>query len=205
MEAATIRQVPAEVPPARVPAPRRRWTAAMPKVFGVLLTIFALASAIGAVGGALSVRMQPVRDVVLLLLLPVPANLGYAAFVAVLAAGIARRKRVAFWFLVVYFAVRLFLDIAALVLFGLTRLFDLKNIDVEMAWDGLTIISLHAVFMVGLLVVLKLSAGEFTARVQRASLPKALLTLASLVAAFTLAGCAQVEAFPGKVPAGVAR
>src|SRR5205814_6943525 len=111
MEAATIRQVPAEVPPARVPAPRRRWTAAMPKVFGVLLTIFALASAIGAVGGALSVRLQPVRDLVLLLLLPVPANLGYAAFVAVLAAGIARRKRVAFWFLVVYFAVRLFLDV----------------------------------------------------------------------------------------------
>src|SRR5436305_14391390 len=108
MDAATIRQVPAEAaaPPRAAPARRRRWTAAMPKVFGVLLTVFALASAIGAVGGALSVRLNPVRDIVLLLLLPVPANLGYAAFVAVLAAGLARRKRVAFWFLVVYFAVR---------------------------------------------------------------------------------------------------
>src|SRR5438067_811346 len=100
MDAATIRQVPVEIAPAR----RRRWTSAMPKVFGVLLSVSALASAIGAVGGALSVRLQPVRDIVLLLLLPVPANLGYAAFVAVLAAGIARRKRVAFWFLVVYVA-----------------------------------------------------------------------------------------------------
>jgi len=184
---------------------RRRWTARVPTVFSVILTITALVSAIGAVGGALMVHMGPVREIALLLLLPVPANLGYAAFVAVLAAGVARRKRVAFWFLVIYFSVRLFLDLAALVLFGITRLFDAKNIDVELGADGLTLISLHAAFMVGLLAVLKLSSREFYARVQRASLPKALLTLASLLVVFTLAGWALVEAFPGTVPRGVER
>jgi lysyl-tRNA synthetase class 2 len=168
----------------------------------MVLTIFALVSAVGAVGGALSVRMGPVRELALLLLLPAPPNLGYAAFVAVLAAGVARRKRVAFWFLVVYFALRALLDAAALVLFAVTRLADAKNIDVQMDAVGFTVISVHLVVTIGVLVVLKLSAREFSAKVQRASLPKALLVLASTLTLFTLAGWALVETFPGTLPPG---
>src|SRR5437763_8554071 len=130
-----------DISPARPAPARRRWTRRIPTVLSVILTSTALVSAIGAVVGALSVRMGPVRDIAALLLLPVPANLGYAAFVAILAAGVARRKRVAFWFLVVYVAVRLLLDLAALVLFGITRLFDAKNIDVQLDPVGLVVIS----------------------------------------------------------------
>ena len=193
-----------DISPARpAPARRRRWTRRIPTVLSVILTSTALVSAIGAVVGALSVRMGPVRDIAALLLLPVPANLGYAAFVAILAAGVARRKRVAFWFLVVYVAVRLLLDLAALVLFGITRLFDAKNIDVQLDPVGVVVISVHAAVMALVLVGLKLSSGEFSARTQRASLPKALLTLVSLLALFTLAGWALLEAFPGTVPRGI--
>ena len=79
--------------------PRRRptggWRARVPTVFAVALTVLGVLCAMAAVSEAAGQRTQPVRMLVNGLLLPAPANLGYAALVVVLAAGVHRRKRVA--------------------------------------------------------------------------------------------------------------
>ena len=71
--------------PVEVTRPRRRgWRHGVPKFFAVVLTALAALCAIAAVSEAAGQRIQPVRILVNGLLLPAPANLGYAALVAVL-------------------------------------------------------------------------------------------------------------------------
>jgi lysyl-tRNA synthetase class 2 len=135
-------------------------------------------------------------------LLPAPANLGYAAVVGVLAVAVAHRKRVAFWLLVVGFGLQAAAD---LVLFGVYDLIrtspseywesDLKPFEPWIAGGNLLLTA-------AVLALLAVSHRQFNARVQRASLPKALITLGGLLLVFSLAGWGLVEAFPGSLRNG---
>src|SRR2546430_5386797 len=107
------------VPDTRERPRHEGWRARVPTFFATTLTILGALCAVAAVSEAARQRIQPVRQLVNGLLLPAPANLGYAALVAVLAARVARRKRVAYVFLVIYFALQFVYDaflLAALLL-----------------------------------------------------------------------------------------
>ncbi len=185
--------------PVRVPGGRRGgWRARVPKVFAVVLTATAVLCAVAAVSEVFYQRSQPVRSAVNLLLLPAPANLGYAALVAVLAAGVSRRKRVAWVFLVGYFAIQLAYDALLLSLVLLLSPADWEG-EPPPWWAGpATATSL--VISVGVVTVLVLSRHEFYARVQRGSLRQALGVLVALLVSFSLLGWALVMGFPGTVP-----
>jgi lysyl-tRNA synthetase class 2 len=58
---------------------------------------------------------------------------------------------------------------------------------------------------VAVLGVLALAYREFYAKVQRASLPRAIATLATLIVVFAIVGWGLVEAFPGTLPEGLQR
>src|SRR5262245_25778518 len=102
---ATGRARPAAPPP--VPASPARWRARVPRIFSIALGLTALLCTVAAISGAWRSGTQPVRQLIDTLLIPAPSNLAYAAFVGVLAAATARRKRVAFAVLVGYFALSL--------------------------------------------------------------------------------------------------
>jgi lysyl-tRNA synthetase, class II len=182
--------------------PRRGWQAWVPKVFSVVLTALAVLCAIAAVSAAFKVRMQPLRGTVDNLLLPAPANLGYATFVAILAAGVARRKRVAYWMLVVYFVLQLVADAVLLGTYYWLRTVPPESLGEEMSrlpWFGPWLTGANFVLTLGVLVVLALASREFDAKVRRASLPRALTTLFGLLAAFVVLGWVLVEVFPGSL------
>jgi lysyl-tRNA synthetase class 2 len=172
-------------------------------VFVVALTVLAGVCAIAAVSAAFHHRMQWARVAVDEMLVPAPANLGYAAFVGLLAVAVAHRKRVAFWLLVVGFGLQAVADLALFGVYDLIRTSpseywesDLKPFEPWIAAGNLLLTT-------AVLAVLAASHRQFYARVQRASLPKALLTLVSLLAASLMAGWALVEAFPGSLRDGV--
>ena len=178
---------------------RRRggWRARVPTVFAAALVVLAALCAIAAVSEALNQRTQPVRMLVNVLVLPAPANLGYAALVAVLAGGVARLKRVAYVFLLVFFLLQLAFDGLLLGLFAVLP---------RAEWDGGPPpwyapweVGANLLLTVGVLVVLYLARGEFYARVQRGSLRRALGVLAGLLTFFSVLGWGLVEAFPGTV------
>ncbi|NJC86035.1 bifunctional lysylphosphatidylglycerol synthetase/lysine--tRNA ligase LysX [Planosporangium mesophilum] len=182
---------------------RRGWQDWVPRVFAAALTVLAALCAVAAVSGAFHHRVQWVRVAVDELLVPAPANLGYAAFVGVLAVAVAHRKRVAFWMLVVGFGLQAVADLALFGVYDLIRTSpseywesDLKPFEPWIAAGNLLLTT-------AVLAVLAASHRQFYARVQRASLPKALITLFGLLAGFLLAGWALVEAFPGSLRDGV--
>ena len=181
-------------------APRRRptggWRARVPTVFAVALTVLGVLCAMAAVSEAAGQRTQPVRMLVNGLLLPAPANLGYAALVVVLAAGVHRRKRVAHVFLVSYFILQLGYDALLLSALFLMAPADFGE---PPPWWAREIVAGNLVITLGVLIVLALSRREFYARVQRGSLRQALSVLAALLVLFTAIGWGLVEAFPGNV------
>ncbi len=173
------------------------WRSRIPAVFATTLTLLAGLCAAAAVSEAAGTRIQPVRETVNQLLLPAPANLGYAALVLLLGAGVARRKRVAHVFLVTYFMLQLCWDTLALAALSLLAPADWGD-RVPPWWAGPVTIA-NLVLTVAVLVVLYLSRREFYARVQRGSLRQALATLVALLTTFSLVGWGLVEMLPGTV------
>ena len=57
--------------------------------------MLAVICAAAAISEAVFFRSQPLRELIDDVLVPAPANLGYAAFVGVLAASVSRRKQLA--------------------------------------------------------------------------------------------------------------
>jgi lysyl-tRNA synthetase class 2 len=187
--------------------PARRgggWRARVPSVFAGILGVLAVLCAVSAVSLAFSVRAQPFRMTIDNLLLPAPANLAYAALVAVLAAAVSRRKRVGYVFLVIYFALQLVVDLAAVPLLLLLPADDWG--DKGPPPDYVTWMTAgNLVLTVGVLFLLWKARREFYARVQQGSLRKALAVLAGLLVWFILVGWALVEAFPGRLGNSPAR
>ena len=156
-----------------------------------MLTATAFLCAVAAISEVFQYRSQPVRQVIDNLLLPAKANLGYAALIIVLAAGVARRKRAGYWFLLIYFGLQFCYD--ALLLLLPTDTWDNR----PPPWWAGWVTGANLVITIGVLVVLFLARREFSARVQRGSLPMALGGLGGLLVMFALMGWGLVEAFPG--------
>jgi lysyl-tRNA synthetase, class II len=186
---------------------RGGWRDRIPSILSRVLAALAALCAVAAVGGVFYERVQPVRATVDELLLPAPANLGYAAFVGVLAAGIHNRKRVAYWMLVGFLALQLLTDAA---LFGLNYLTGLvpgefwgEELLGDQArrapWIGPWLTGANLILTLGVLVLLLSCRDAFYAKVQRASLPKALVTLVTLLGLFSVLGWGLVEMFPGSL------
>ena len=86
---------PSPAPPRPAPGTRERpsWRRHVPRAFAILMRTVAVISALAAVSGAFRADIQPVRHTIDALLIPAPANLAYAVFLATLAAAARRRKR----------------------------------------------------------------------------------------------------------------
>jgi lysyl-tRNA synthetase class 2 len=166
-----------------------------------VLIVLALFCAASAISLAFDIRSQPTRATIDALLLPAPANLAYAALVAVLAAAVGRRKRVGYVFLLLYFATRLAADVLLLALFAGRPPGRLEHHTWWFSW----LTAANLVLTGGVLVLLYLARGEFYARVQGGSLRRALAVLVGMLASFVLLGWALVEAFPGSVHNSAAR
>ena len=194
----TVPDAPTGPRPPTSPRPGHEgWRARVPTFFATALTVLGVLCAIAAVSEAAGQRIQPVRMMVNGLLLPAPANLGYAALVAVLAAGVARRKRVAYVFLVIYFALQLVYDLFLLAALLVMAPGDWG--DRPPPWWAVPVVGANLAITAGVIVVLVLARREFYARVQRGSLRKAVATLAALLTVFSLLGWGLVWAFPGTV------
>ena len=100
--------------PPRNAAPHDDWTARVPGVFTGVLAVLAVMCAAAAISEAVFFRSQPLRELIDDVLVPAPANLGYAAFVGVLAASVARRKQIALAALFTYFGVQVVFDLGLL-------------------------------------------------------------------------------------------
>jgi lysyl-tRNA synthetase class 2 len=173
----------------------------VPDWFAAGLMLVAALSAVAAVSAALGPRVHPVRATVDALLLPAPANVGYAAFLVTLAAGVRNRKHITYWLLAIFFALQGLYDAFVLLDVG-ERGAEAREL--RLPWHGVAAALTNVAVTAVLLGLLWLARGEFRARVQRASLPKAVATLGGLLAAFTVAGWGIVELFPGSLgPGGV--
>src|SRR5215467_1839766 len=76
------------------------WRRRMPRILGVTLFLLGVVCVIEAFSGAFRRAIDPARGIIDSIVLPTNGNLAYAAFVFLLAAAIARRKRVAWRILV---------------------------------------------------------------------------------------------------------
>ncbi|MEV8504959.1 bifunctional lysylphosphatidylglycerol synthetase/lysine--tRNA ligase LysX [Actinoplanes sp. NPDC051475] len=176
-------------------APRRDWRTAVPAAFARVLFAVAVVCALAAISAAFGARLLPVRRLVDDLLMPAPANLAYAVFLVMLAVGVNNRKRVAYWLLTGYFGLQLVTD--ALVTFLLVRrpVPGSAHVPTPHLW----LLAGNLLITVVVLAVLSRTHRQFYARVQRASLPKALATVAGLITVFSVIGWGLVAAFPGSL------
>ncbi|WP_313900029.1 bifunctional lysylphosphatidylglycerol synthetase/lysine--tRNA ligase LysX [Dactylosporangium roseum] len=177
-------------------------TRRVPDWYAAGLLVVAALCATAAVSAALGTRVHPVRATVDALLVPAPANLGYAAFLATLAAGVHNRKHVMYWLLATFFGLQMLYDVFFLSDVG-ERGAEAREL--RLPWHGVGAAYTNVAVTAVLLVLLWLARGEFRAKVQRASLPKALVTLAVLLTVFTATGWGLVEMFPGSLGPGAGR
>jgi lysyl-tRNA synthetase, class II len=176
----------------------------VPSYLSGFLTFVAVLCAVAAVSEPFRREMRPFRWVIDQFLVPAPANLAYAAFVAILAAAVARRKRVAYRLVAVFFGLQLVADLILLLLLrtGVVQPGDLVDEAVELrrVAPHLTwITAVNLVVTAAIVVVLGLGRREFYARVQRASVLKAVVTLAAGLTAGIAVGYTLVAAYPGRL------
>jgi lysyl-tRNA synthetase class 2 len=163
----------------------------VPRFFAVVLSIAAVLAALAAL--RFGHGEQPVRIFVHELIIPVPANLAYAVFVALLAASTARRKRLAWWIMLVYFGLQLLVD--ALVL-SMT-LAAPEDVETTGRWHSPLALSFGTAVTAAFVVLLILAHNDFYAKVQRASVPKALGVFVGLSVVFLALGYLLVRVWPG--------
>ncbi|MFG2196268.1 bifunctional lysylphosphatidylglycerol synthetase/lysine--tRNA ligase LysX [Streptomyces sp. NPDC048639] len=174
--------------PARGPRPdderHRPWDRFLHRVpggFGAFFGGLALYCAVTAVIPPLRSVLAPVTRFLEFLTVPVSANLAYAAFLFLLAAAIAARKKIARRLVIAYLGLVILADVVAMA---------------TGEWDAVPSLLVCAAAM-GLLI---LARREFSADTRRGALWRALLVLVVGLAAAILLGWALVEAFPGSLP-----
>ena len=195
--------VPQPRTPARHPGSARRrggWHARVPGAAAAVLALLSLVSAIGAVSEVFSYHFQPVRYVVNEVLVAAPANLGYAALLAVFAGAVAARKRLAWRVLIVYFVLQVLLDAGAFTLLTIfPRAASLHRVHPWRHWLTLAGIGVS----VTVLVVLWL-ARRRVLRPGAAGQPgQGGRVFLGLTAVFILIGWGVVSTFPGSLHRGV--
>ena len=191
--------------PARRPGDARRagadWRRQVPRMFAALLWFIAAICALAAVSSAANAEFQPIRTTIDTLLVPAPANLAYAVFLGTLAAAVLRRKRLAYWVLVVYFILSLIVGVLTgllLVTVGADRLTDdtgrrlFTLIETVGVWVGIG-------FAAAALALLLAARREFYARVRSGSTRRALGVFFGLAAAAVGLGYLLLTAVPGSL------
>ncbi|MEH0846091.1 bifunctional lysylphosphatidylglycerol synthetase/lysine--tRNA ligase LysX [Micromonospora sp. CPCC 205711] len=177
------------------------WRRQVPRIFATLLWVIAAVCALAALSSAVRSDIQPVRTTIDTLLLPAPANLAYAVFIGTLASAVLRRKRLAYWVLVVYFTLSLVVGALAgvlLVVVGAARLTDdagqriFNMIETVGVWVGIG-------FAAGALALLLAARREFYARVRSGSTRRALAVFFGLAAAAIGVGYLLLTAVPGSL------
>ncbi|MGP4021572.1 bifunctional lysylphosphatidylglycerol synthetase/lysine--tRNA ligase LysX [Saccharopolyspora sp. 5N708] len=181
---------------------RRQWRGRVPGVAAGTLFVIALMCAVSAVGLAVSGNVQPVRRLVDDVLFPAPPNLAYAAFLAVLAAALKRRKALALWILLAVLVMQAVADVVVLVALpdhGAARWLDEMGGRYQLPLDHMWIF-LANIVVTGILVGLLWSArAEFSGRAKRGSATSAAVVFVLLVAVFVGVGYGLVTMFPGSL------
>lgn len=178
------------------------WRRYVPRIFGTIMWIVAIVSGISAIGRIFRSDVQPIRETIDALIIPAPANIAYAVFLAALATATLRRKRVAWWVLTIYFALSVLVTTiigiivstvndAELVDDAGNRLFDTTG-ELGLLWGGLGL----AVIALALLII---SRNEFYARVANGSLRRAVAVFVGLLLVGIGLGFSVVAAFPGSI------
>jgi lysyl-tRNA synthetase class 2 len=180
----------------------RRERARVPGVLAGFLSVVAALCAVAAVSNAVRHGFQPVRWGIDQLLIPAPANLAYAAFLTLLAAAVARRKRMAHRLVVFFFALQLVTDTLVLVLWrtgviGAADLLDeaveLRHPDSTLSWTT----AVNLVLTVAALTLLVRARHQFPAQVRPASVADAVLALAIGLSTGIALGWGLVTLVPG--------
>ncbi|WP_309236920.1 bifunctional lysylphosphatidylglycerol synthetase/lysine--tRNA ligase LysX [Micromonospora sp. S-DT3-3-22] len=181
--------------------PERDWRRQVPRMFAALLWFIAAICALAAVSSAANAEFQPIRTMIDTLLVPAPANLAYAVFLGTLAAAVLRRKRLAYWVLVVYFILSLVVGVLTgllLVTVGADQLTDdagrrlFSMIETVGVWVGIG-------FAAAALTLLLAARREFYARVRSGSTRRALGVFFGLAAAAVGLGYLLLTAVPGSL------
>ncbi|MFI9045400.1 bifunctional lysylphosphatidylglycerol synthetase/lysine--tRNA ligase LysX [Streptomyces sp. NPDC053427] len=161
----------------------QRFRRRVPNGFAITFSMLGLFCALTALIGPLRRGLEPVIYWLDTLTIPVAPNFAYAAFLFLLGAALAARKRVALWFLVAY-----------LVLVTLTYALFLAA--------GYWEFAVSVVLCTGALVLLILAHREFYAITRRGAFLRAIGVLAGGLVAAVLIGWGLVSLFPGTLPAG---
>ncbi|MEU6477459.1 bifunctional lysylphosphatidylglycerol synthetase/lysine--tRNA ligase LysX [Streptomyces sp. NPDC047017] len=165
--------------------PGRGLLGGVPQGFAVFFGALALLCALLDLIAPLRILLRPVVRLLDALLVPVSANLAYAAFLFLLAAATAARKKVAWWLVVVYLGLVLLSDVLGLAL-------------------GQYAESLPSLVLCGLALLLLVAArGEFYAASRRGAVWRALAVLVAGLAVAVLAGWGLVALAPGTLPHGL--
>ncbi|MEU6405260.1 bifunctional lysylphosphatidylglycerol synthetase/lysine--tRNA ligase LysX [Streptomyces sp. NPDC046985] len=176
----------AAAPPRRAADPARAhgggFLGKVPEGFAVFFGALALLCALLDLIAPLRDLLRPVVRFLDELLVPVSANLAYAAFLFLLAGATAARKKVAWWLVVVYLGLVLLGDALGLVL-------------------GPFAVSLASLVLCGLALLLLVAArGEFYAASRRGAVWRALAVLVAWLVVAVLAGWGLVALLPGTLP-----
>ncbi|MFG3582703.1 bifunctional lysylphosphatidylglycerol synthetase/lysine--tRNA ligase LysX [Streptomyces sp. NPDC047990] len=156
----------------------------VPEGYGAFFGILGALCAVLAFVEPLRRLLRPVVDLLDRLIVPVSANLAYAAFLFLLAAATAARKKVAWWLVVVYLGLLVLSDVVGLAM-------------------GLYADSLPSFAVCGTaLVLLVVARREFYADSRRGAVWRALAVLAAGLVVAILLGWGVVELFPGTLPRG---
>ncbi|MFI1966025.1 bifunctional lysylphosphatidylglycerol synthetase/lysine--tRNA ligase LysX [Streptomyces pathocidini] len=153
----------------------------VPQIFGAFFGTLALYCAVIAVLAPLRALLRPLTRFLDTLTVPVSANLAYAAFLSLLAAAIAARKKIARRLVIAYLALLLLADLLLLI---------------AGYWDSIP----SFVVCAAALVLLFAARREFYADTRRGAVWRALLVLVIGLALAILLGWALVAAFPGNLP-----
>ncbi len=177
-------------------APDSRWLRLRSHVPSLLARAFVVVAALCLLGAIVSTwrpQLQRFGLIVETLFIPASANVGYVAFLAVLAGALARRKRIAFVLVAVFFTLDILSDVVLLLI--------ARPLPPETPSRAIitytTAVVVNLILQSATLTLLVAARREFYARVQRASLWKAIVTLIGLVVLGITAGYFLVTLSPG--------
>ncbi|MFC4563650.1 bifunctional lysylphosphatidylglycerol synthetase/lysine--tRNA ligase LysX [Nocardiopsis mangrovi] len=177
---------------------RSRLRRAVPPLLTWALCGLAVLCALRALLPGLRAATLPLATGVELVLVPVPANLAYALFLALLAGALARRKRPAFWIVAAYLAVNILADLLYMV-----GVLTVPHLAPHASWGDVLLWTVPGMAGAGLLLAaLLLARDEFRARVQPGSARRALGVLVLGLAAGVGLGYALVAVFHGTLAPG---
>src|SRR3954451_21637306 len=166
------------------PTSRYSW---VPAAAGWTVGIIATLSLIASVSPGIRWIIKEPREFVNDYIFNFPdTSFAWAFVLALLAAALAARKRIAWWILIGYMVASIVWNVGGLVTSPRSEMDDIGEV-------------IGLVFHVASILFLVLARKQFWAKVRRAALVKAVATLVISMAIGTLVGWAQLEVFPGSL------